>query len=188
MRLMKCFMLLTLMGLGDLLQALPAQIIIIRHAEKPVKGNQLNLQGRARAVALVPFFIGSPEVLTYGTPVAIYAQRPGSKDPSLRCIETMTPLSEALNLPLNTNYERDAYPGMVETIKSNPAYEGKMVLICWSHDNIPKITKLFGALDMPKKWHSDEFDRMWVITFQLNGAVVTVDNLPQRLMFKDTSK
>lgn len=38
------------------LHAAPAQIIIIRHAEKPPEGNQLSIKGMERAAALIPFF------------------------------------------------------------------------------------------------------------------------------------
>jgi len=38
------------------LHADPAQVILIRHAEKPEQGHDLSLPGRQRAAALVPYF------------------------------------------------------------------------------------------------------------------------------------
>ena len=51
----------------------PAQVIIIRHAEKPPVGDDLTPKGRQRAAALVPYFLETPEVLEYKLPAAIYA-------------------------------------------------------------------------------------------------------------------
>jgi hypothetical protein len=50
--------------------AAPAEIIMIRHGEKPPSGNELNDQGWQRANALAGFFTSEPAVLTFGTPVA----------------------------------------------------------------------------------------------------------------------
>src|SRR4051812_2923021 len=76
----------------------PAQVIIIRHAEKPDDGNELSLRGEERAAALVPYFLKTGELLKFKTPVAIYAQRPKDADSSLRSIETVKPLADALHL------------------------------------------------------------------------------------------
>jgi hypothetical protein len=53
--------------------ATPAQVLIIRHAEKGASGKDLSSAGDARAQALVGFFENNPEVTQYGTPAAIYA-------------------------------------------------------------------------------------------------------------------
>ena len=65
------------------LSAEPAQVIIIRHAEKPDEGNELSLAGRERAAALAPYFLGETALLRFGPPVAIYVQRRRKK--LLRC-------------------------------------------------------------------------------------------------------
>ena len=70
--------------------AQPAQVIIIRHAEKPTSGNELSLRGEERAAALVPFFLGADELLEFKTPVAIYAQAQKKETSSIRSIETVS--------------------------------------------------------------------------------------------------
>ena len=123
----------------------PAQVLIIRHAEKPDVGNHLSLQGQERAAALVPYFRGTAAVLRFKTPVAIYAQAMKKPTSSGAPIETVQPLADALHLTLNTSFERDAFKSMVCEIMGNPAYAGRSVLICWEHDVIPGIAAAFGA-------------------------------------------
>ena len=163
----------------------PAQVIIIRHAEKPDEGDDLSLAGRERAAALVPYFLGNLDVLEYKAPVAIYAQGPKTDGSSRRPVQTVKPLANALNLPVIDKYTREEFPLMVEEVRSRPEYEGKMVLICWEHKVIPGIAKAFGAMDAPDKFRGDSFDRTWVITFKPGGKVVYKD-LPQKLMYGDS--
>ncbi len=169
--------------------AQPAQVIIIRHAEKPDQGNELSLAGRERAAALAPDFLGNPELLKFGHPVAIYAQLPNQNDPSLRPIQTVTPLVDSLGLKLNENYGRDDYAAMVKEIMQNKSYKGHMVLICWEHHVIPKIAAEFGAANVPDKWPGgDVFDRLWILTANENNSTWNFVDLPQRLMFKDSKQ
>lgn len=167
------------------LEGLPSEVIIIRHGEKPPQGNSLNTKGKERAAAFVPFFQERKEVLTHGTPVAIYALKPSKTDASKRSIETVTPLAEALKVKLNKEFVHDDYKKMVEEIKTSPEYKGKMVLICWEHHVIPEITRAFGALQSPAKWPDETFDRLWVINFSNTGKA-TLQNLPQKLLFGDS--
>jgi hypothetical protein len=66
--------LLIVLFFASSLLAEPAQVIIIRHAEKPEDGNELSLEGRERAAALAPYFLANLDLLEFGPPVAIYAQ------------------------------------------------------------------------------------------------------------------
>ena len=162
----------------------PAQVIIIRHAEKPEKGHDLSPKGRQRAAALVPYFLETPEVTEHKTPVAIYAQKRTEANPSRRPVETVKGLAAALKLDLIEVANED-YAAMVKEIQGKPEYAGKTVLICWSHSSIPDIAKAFGVKD-PPHWHDSAFDRTWVITFADGKA--SLNDLPQRLMYGDSKK
>lgn len=164
--------------------AQPAQVLIIRHAEKPEEGNQLSLPGHERAAALVPYFQGTAAVLKFGPPAAIYAQAMKHGTSSARPIETVQPLADALHLTLNTSFERDDFKSMVHEIMGNTAYAGRSVLICWEHKVIPSMAAEFGATTAPTQWDGARFDRVWTITFTPN-APPAFQNLPQRLMFSD---
>jgi hypothetical protein len=166
--------------------AMPGQVLIIRHAEKPAQGNSLSLKGKERAAALAPFFIGTPELLTFGAPIVIYAQRPSNQEPSLRPVETVKPLGMALDSIVLTTYSHDEINELVEEIKTKPEYQMKMVLICWEHHDIPQIAKAFGKVDCPKKWNDSVFDRVWMLIFN-QDETISFKDMPQQLMYGDSN-
>lgn len=162
----------------------PAQVIIVRHAEKPSTGDDLNTKGRERAAALVPYFLETPEVLEYKTPVAIYAQKSTESHKSRRPVDTIKGVAKALNQEL-IQYPREDAMTMVKDIMAKPEYEGKMVLICWSHTGIPDMAKAFGVKEVPE-WQGSVYDRTWIITF--NKGTASFKNVPQKLMYGDSEK
>ncbi|HEV8051708.1 MAG TPA: histidine phosphatase family protein [Parachlamydiaceae bacterium] len=176
---------ITLFSSAANLNALPAQIIIIRHAEKPEQGNELSTKGRERAAAMAPYFSETDYLTTNGTPAAIYAMAAPKGDSSLRPIQTVTPLATLLKMEIKNSFERDNYRKMVEEIKSSPMYHGKTVLICWGHKLIPEIARAFGALQTPGHWPPSVYDRTWSITFSTSGRT-TFLNHAQRLMYGDS--
>jgi hypothetical protein len=182
-----------LVGIGLLLVstahslAHPAQVIIIRHAEKPAKGNGLSLRGEERAAALVPYFRKSEELVQFKAPVAIYAQRASTPTASRRAIETVKPLADCLELQVNDSYMRDDYKSMVDEIMNSKDYEGRTVLICWEHKIIPKIAAQLGAKDAPTNWPDSEYDRTWIIIFQ-PGESPHCKIVLQQLMYGDGDK
>lgn len=164
------------------LEATPAQVLIIRHAEKPAEGIHLDQRGWERAYALAPFFKGRPEVLEFGPPVAIFAMGQSHEDSSLRPQETVQEIGKIFNIRPITQYTKKQSEELVKEILSNPAYEGKSVLICWEHKAIAEIVEKFGA--HPPKWHGSVFDRVYKLVFR--GSAVDFYDLPQRLLFDDS--
>ena len=80
----------------------PAQVVFLRHAEKPEVGAELNERGRARAGALVELLTHDARALEHGPAVAIFAMRPHGKKGSVRAIQTMEPTARALGLTTDT--------------------------------------------------------------------------------------
>ena len=132
--------------------ATPAQVVIIRHAEKPDEGNELSPQGWLRAKALPQFFNSNKTVNQFGLPAAIYAGAPKHSDSSVRSIQTVTPYAESLGMTIHTEFVKDDFEAMVSEVLNSNAYDGHTVIICWEHDDIPEIAHLFGANDAPDKW------------------------------------
>lgn len=169
--------------------AAPAQVILIRHAEKPSdedEDNGLSARGRKRAYALVDFFLQEKAVLRYGPPVAIYGfgqHRPGS---SLRGIQTVQPLADELGIKIIKKFTRDDFEAAAEEIMNKPAYDGKMVLICWQHDALTDFAEALGLDDAPK-W-GKVFDRAWILDFSKRGKVVRFSDIPQRLLSGDSDE
>jgi hypothetical protein len=166
-------------------QALPAQVMIIRHAEKPESGPHLSPEGVERARGLVSFFTQNQSVLQFGVPVAIYAAEPAAEGKSVRSIETVTPLAQHLGLQIKTDLTSSETTALANAVLSNPAYNGKSVLICWPHSEIPQIATAFGVQSAPAKWPGEVFDRVWMITFNANGTPQFA-NLPQRVLPGDS--
>jgi hypothetical protein len=169
---------------GSFAFSAPAQVIIIRHAEKPASGDDLNAKGRMRAAALVPYFLEAPEVLEYKTPIAIYAQKSTDSHKSRRPVDTVKGIASALKQDL-IEYPREDALKMVKDIMAKPEYEGRMVLICWSHTGIPDMARAFGVKEVPE-WSGSVYDRNWIITF--DKGTVNFKNVPQKLMYGDSDK
>ena len=170
--------------------AQPAQVILIRHAEKPDDPDDihLNTKGRQRAAALVPYFQETPELLKFGPPAAIYAARPGGGGiKSQRCPETVQGLAKALKVEVLMPWRNDDYAKLAKEILAEKQYAGKMVLVCWHHSTLPELAREFKAPGVPATWPDRTYDRTWVLTFPNDGPVV-FENLPQRLMFGDSKK
>jgi hypothetical protein len=149
--------------------AAPAQVLIIRHAEKPDTGDDLSPAGYARANALAWYFEKTPAVLQHGTPVAIYAMGYEAST-SRRAVETVAPLAKALGLPIRSQFLRDQFQKLVSEILSAPGYEGRTVLICWEHNVIPEIAQAFGAKTAPTTWPGDDFWDVWRLDFTGNDV------------------
>ena len=136
-------------------------ILIVSHAEKPDDGPELAPAGVARSHAYVRYFEnytlnGQPLHFDY-----LYAAKDtaGSERPRL----TLEPLSQALNMPLDTDYKDKDPEDLVADLQSKAA--GKNVLICWHHGEIPDLLAALGAdpdqLIPGGKWPEDQYG--WVI-------------------------
>ncbi len=192
MRILYALIVTALLGAGTAFAA-PAQVILIRHAEKPAEGTGLSAQGFKRADALVNFFKTEAAVTRYGTPVAIYAAAPKNEDSSIRSIQTVTPLAQAIKVKIDDRFTRGQTNKIVRDLMENPAYDGRMVLICWQHTNLVEIAQnlaLYNSsprVSIPQLWPDDAYDRVWILDLT-KGQVVSFKNIPQRLLPGDSLK
>lgn len=170
------------------LVAQPAQILILRHGEKPDEPAALHLspRGQMRANAL-PSLLGKGSFLTSNAPVAaIYASRATKRGAGQRPGETVAPLARSLGVPLQTPFLTEQYAQMAHSILSNPAYRGKTVILCWTHHDLADLAGALGADPKPPKWKEDVYDRVWRVSFE--GGRVCFQDLPQRLLRGDAKK
>jgi hypothetical protein len=153
----------------------PAQIIVIRHADEPNDRDNPHLSpaGVKRADELVPFIMTDSTMTRYGLPVAIFATRTTKHGNGQRTQETVAPLARKLNLPVQTPFQSDEIHVLAKRILSNPMYEGKTVLICWNHEEIPELVKALGVKPAPAKWKGSVYDQVYVITYRDGSAVLT---------------
>jgi len=177
-------------GWAAWVQAMPAQVIIIRHAEKYEDPGQIHLspKGRTRALALTELFQSDPRVLEFGKPAAIIAQSPTGKKHSRRSIETVEPLANALGLPVISQFTYGQAEELVQWLKAQREYDGKAVLICMNHMEVDELAQALGVLDLrPRIWPHETYDRLYILTYApKDGRLLSFRNLPQRLLFGDS--
>ena len=153
----------------------PAQIILIRHAEKPADPEDPHLSpaGVLRAKRLVSFMTTDAAMIKFGLPVAVFATQTTKHDNGQRTQETVAPLARALRVPVQTPFLGKDYAALAKQILANAAYAGKTVLICWNHEEIPQLAAALGVTPEPPKWKDRVFDRVYLISYQ-NGKAVLV--------------
>ncbi|MBE1160557.1 flagellar basal body-associated protein FliL [Dyella sp. 7MK23] len=168
-------------GLAD------ATVLIIRHAEKPADGAGLTPEGEARARAYVGYFEhfslnGAPMV-----PNALYAAADSKS--SMRPRLTITPLSEALQLPIDSRFADKQTRKLVDALRQEP--HGKQVLIAWHHGEIPALIDDLGgdaaALIPGDKWPSQVFGWVIVLQYDHKGRLAASQVVHEDLMPDDRS-
>jgi hypothetical protein len=160
----------------------PAQIILLRHAEKPRResDSHLSATGRQRAEALVGFLTTTPALTNHGAPAALFACQPTLRGHGRRPLETLQPLAIHLRLAIDTTWPANDYLRLAQHVRGDDRYSGKSVVICWVHDDMPKLAKALGVRPKPGPWKDEVYDRVWVITY--SGDQVSLVDLPQRLL------
>jgi hypothetical protein len=99
-----------------------ATVLVIRHAEKPPSGDGLTDQGKARADAYAKYFHPFNDGKESFDVDALYATSDTTR--SARPKLTLTPLSQALNLPVDTRFGNYDFPGPL--IASRTAREARL--------------------------------------------------------------
>jgi hypothetical protein len=158
--------------------AMPAQILLFRHAEKPESADDwtLSLKGQIRAAALAMYL---PDV--FGRPSHLVAAK-RSKD-SDRPRLTLQPLSDALHLPIDLRFEHDQFKDLAHELLTDPRYHGARIALCWHHGEIPALARELQARDAPDDWHDDTFDRIWQIDYGVDQPKLT--KVHQKLLYRD---
>jgi len=153
-----------------------ATVLIIRHADKkdPEEKSDpgLTLVGQDRAKKYVnyfrPFLDGSGKL----TINALFAAE--DSETSQRPRLTLEPLAQATGLPLDASIKKEKIEKLVERLKSG-AYDGKTILICWHHGEIPDLLHLMGAdanaLLGGLKWPADVFGWVVILHFGADGSL-----------------
>lgn len=159
-----------------------AVILIIRHAEKPDSGDGLTSAGEARANAYVNYFehyslAGAPPIRL----TALFAAANSSS--SHRPYLTLLPLSQAIGLPIDTDYKDGDYAKLADTLKSTD--HGRSILVCWHQGNIPGLVRALGAdpdAVLPDgNWPNDEYDWVIQLRYDAQGRLKTARRIEENL-------
>ncbi len=149
-------------------QSADLKIVFIRHAEKPVKGDNLTCQGVNRSLKL-PAVINAK----FGVPAYLFvpAMGLGEATKHSRMFQTIIPLAAKYNLTVNSSRQEKDSLGMAADLKSRAG----TILVVWEHNNIIPIVRALGVKEAGLKWPDDDYDSIWVVTFNNGNAAITFD-------------
>jgi hypothetical protein len=144
------------------------KIVLIRHGEKPEKGNNLTCKGLNRSLQL-------PAVINkkFGVPDYVYvpALTLGEKTKHARMFETVVPLATKYNLNIDSKFEETDSTGVAKDIIAKKG----TVLVVWEHKALISIIHALGVT-YTTEWKGDNYDTIVIITFKDGKPVVTMDS------------
>ena len=147
-------------------------ILIIRHAENPPDGHGLSPRGKERAQAYRNYFLNFTVDSKRREPqaVVVAADSKQSHRPRL----TVEPFAKAANLAIDNRFANKQPVDLAAELRAN--YQGKVILICWHHGQIPALLRALGAAPetlLPNgKWPRDVYDWVIMVSFDENGHVI----------------
>ena len=147
-------------------------LLIIRHAENPANGHGLSPRGEERAKAYAKYFqnftVDSKQLEPNAVIVA--ADSKHSHRPRL----TVEPFAKAANLAIDNRFANRQPADLAAELRAN--YQGKVILVCWHHGQIPALLRALGAAPetlLPNgKWPRDVYDWVIMVSFDENGHVI----------------
>lgn len=176
------------------------KIMIIRHAEKPVKeqamrgvdpagrrgDDNLTVRGWQRAGALVGLFAphdARSARTGINRPAAIFAAGAEKAGKSRRSVQTVSPLAAALGLTIDDTLKATEEDRLAASILR---LDGP-VLVAWEHDAIARIVEVVteGAATAPQ-WPDDRFDLVFVLDRDARRWQFT--QVTQRLLAGDSGE
>jgi hypothetical protein len=142
----------------------------MRHAEKsgdPLDAD-LSLAGRQRAQRLVNFLPS-----TFGKPDCLFATLRSKH--SNRPYETLEPLAQSLRLAIDATFADQDYPALAHSLRSDPQFEGKCIVVCWHHGNIPSLCQALNAQSgaYPDPWNSSLFNLILQFDFNQDNPKIS---------------
>jgi hypothetical protein len=196
--------------------ALPQQIYIIRHGEKPADppapqhskptppsappfgvdfdGNQdvdsLLPRGWQRSGALTVLFDPTLGARQAGlrSPSALYSPAYGHADKTQlhRTYQTIQGLSARLGLAIQSPAPVGQESALAQAVLASGS---PVVLICWEHHHIPLIAQAIPTVAgtaIPAAWSGDRFDVIWAFVLDTASGSYVFSQVPQQLLDGDT--
>ena len=143
----------------------PRKIVLLRHAEEPndpahPDDPDLSAAGRVRAAKLAKYI---PK--TFGRPDFVIAAAP--KRTSVRPFLTMRPLCDALRLRLDASVKSSKSEALAATLLTGAVFDGKLIVICWTHQELPILAKALKAPrgEYPDPWEESVYDLVLELSY-----------------------
>ena len=149
-----------------------AVLLIIRHAEDPANGHGLSPRGEERAKAYKNYFQNFTADSKRLEPNAIIVAADSKQSHRPRL--TVQPFAKAANLQIDNRFANKQPADLAAELRAN--YQGKVILICWHHGQIPALLRALGAAPetlLPNgKWPRDVYDWVIMVSFDEDGRVI----------------
>jgi len=147
-------------------------ILIIRHAENPADGHGLSPRGEERAKAYMNYFQNFTVDSKQREPEAVLVAADSKQSHRPRL--TVEPFAKAAKLPIDNRFANKQPADLAAELRAS--YQGKVILVCWHHGQIPALLRALGAAPetlLPNgKWPRDVFDWVIMASFDENGRVI----------------
>ena len=169
-------------------------VLIVRHGEKPLTGDNLTPAGQARAQAYVSYF---QNYSLDSEPLQIHHLFAAtSSNTSRRPFLTLEPLAKILSLEIDAKYDDKNPATLVKFLHETSGFENTNILISWRHSGILELADALGveAHKLPssanwvsKPWPPCVFGWVLQICFNEHGEINTDKTMcvHQKLMFGD---
>lgn len=141
-------------------QSADLRVVLIRHGEKPKKGDDLSCKGMNRSIQLVPVLHSR-----FGVPAAIYAPVASGKGKHSRMQQTVTPFATKYHVAINTDFTVNEVKELAKTVRQQKG----TILIVWEHNGLPDITRHLGVKGVSLDWPDEDYDSMWIVSY-VNGV------------------
>ena len=149
-----------------------ATVLIVRHAEDAGSGHGLSPRGQERAEAYKSYFQNFTVDSKGREPkeVLVAADSKQSHRPRL----TVEPFAKAAKLPIDSRFGNKQPTDLAAELRAN--HQGKVLLICWHHGQIPALLRALGAAPetlLPNgKWPKTVYDWVIMASFDENGRLI----------------
>ena len=147
----------------------PRKIVLLRHAEEPndpahPDDPDLSAAGRVRAAKLAKYI---PK--TFGRPDFVFAAAPNRT--SVRPFLTMRPLCDALRMRLDASMKSNKSEALAETLLAEAVFDSRLVVICWTHIELPTLAKALRAPrgEYPDPWEESVYDLALELSYGRSG-------------------
>src|SRR2546423_3936420 len=149
-----------------------AVVLIIRHAEDADTGRGLSSRGQQRAEAYKDYFLNFAIDSKRSEPEAIFAAK--DSKPSQRPSLTVEPFAKAAGLQIDTRFGNNQSTELATALRDTQ--QGKVILICWRHGNIPALLRALGANPenfLPRgKWPGGVYDWVILLSYDQEGHLI----------------
>jgi hypothetical protein len=147
-------------------------VLIIRHAENPASGHGLAPRGKERAEAYKHYFLNFAVDSKRLEPDVVFSATNSKQSHRPRL--TVEPFAKAAGLKIDTRFGNNQPSQLAADLHANQ--QGKVILICWRHGNIPGLLRALGA--KPKdllpdgKWPDPVYDWVLVLRYDQDGRLI----------------